>query len=321
MRSYRGMPPRTALLTRLVDTVRRPPIEEMTRADIVAARSGLIPAKPPWTWLTGSVSPRVAISSGSAQARDGHLIGLRIYRPEGAGTAGPVVMWFHGGGWVLGNVVNYDPICADLAEGTGAVVVSVDYRLAPDFVAPTAVHDCVDATEWVEQEGESQGWDGSRIGVTGDSAGGNLAAVVAQVLRDRGDSPIRVQGLIYPATDMTMSSPSITEHANGGILTRKGVEAFREHYCPPGTDLRDPLISPLFGQLDGLPPALVQTADLDPIRDDGIRYAAALAEAGVPTSATNFDGVPHGFVSIPGASRHGRTQREDMVDFLRRHLA
>lgn len=320
MRSYRGMPLRTALLTALVDRVRRPPIDEMSRADITAARAGLIPTRPPFSWLTGRVDPTVAITTAEAPARDGHVLPLRVYRPAGAGADAPVILWFHGGGWVLGNVANYDPICADLAAGTGAVVVSVDYRMAPEHVAPTAADDCVDATLWVAAHGEQEGWDESRVAVTGDSAGGNLSAVVAQVLRDRGRSPIRAQGLIYPATDMTMSSPSITEHPNGGILTKRGMEAFRDHYCPPGTDLRDPLVSPLFGRLEGLPPALVQTADLDPIRDDGSRYAAALQAAGVQVELTNYPGVPHGFVSMPGATRQGKAQRRELIAFLRRHL-
>lgn len=321
MRSYRGLPPRTALLTLLVDRVRRPSIDEMAQDDILAARAGVLPNRPPISWLTGSVDPRVVISTGEAPARDGHPLPLRIYRPQGAGADAPVVLWFHGGGWVLGNVVNYDPICADLAIGTGAIVVSVGYRLAPEHVAPTAAHDCVDATAWVAAHGAEQGWDGTRLAVTGDSAGGNLSAVVAQVFRDRGDSPLRAQGLIYPATDMTMSSPSIEENANGGILTKKGMHAFRAHYCPEGSDLRDPLVSPLFGDLAGLPPALVQTADRDPIRDDGTRYAVALRAAGVQTTHTNYEGVPHGFGSIPGATRHGRAQRRELIDFLRDHLA
>ena len=158
----------------------------------------------------------------------------------------------------------------------GCVVVSVDYRMAPEHRAPVAVDDCVDATTWVGVSGDVLRADTSRMAVAGDSAGGNLAAVVAQVLRDHGDTRLRHQALIYPATDLTMSSPSIGEHANAAGLTKRSMDAFRDHYVPAGHDLRDPLLSPLFGRLDGLPPALVQTADLDPLRDDGTRYAAAI---------------------------------------------
>ena len=187
-------------------------------------------------------------------------------------------MWFHGGGWVLGNVVDYDPICTFIAAEVGCVVVSVDYRMAPEHRAPVAVEDCVDATTWVGVNGDVLRADTSRMAVAGDSAGGNLAAVVAQVLRDHGDTRLRAPGPDLPghrpdhgvALDRA-STP------NAAILTKRSMDAFRDHYVPAGHDLRDPLLSPLFGRLDGLPPALVQTADLDPIRDDGIRYAARAA--------------------------------------------
>lgn len=321
LRNYRGMPPRTALVTLLVDTIRRPSVEEMTLADIHRSRATVFPTRPPLTWVTGRADPNVGISFGTAPARDGYAIPLRIYRPRSLRNTSPgVVAWFHGGGWVLGNVVNYDPICTAIATGCGAVVVSVDYRLAPEHVAPRAIQDCIDATRWVAAHAGALRADGSRLAVAGDSAGGNIAAVVAQVLRDDGSSAIRAQGLVYPATDLTRSSPSIAEHAHAGVLTRAAIDAFLEHYCPPGTDVTDPLLSPLFGNLAHLPPALVQTADLDPIRDDGSRYAAALLAAGSPAHLTNYRGVPHGFASMPGASRLGARQRRELVDFLGHHL-
>ena len=230
-------------------------------------------------------------------------------------------MWFHGGGWVLGNVVGYDPTCTFIAAAVGCVVVSVDYRMAPEHRAPVAVEDCVDATTWVGVNGDVLRADTSRMAVAGDSAGGNLAAVVAQVLRDHGDTRLRHQALIYPATDLTMSSPSVREHPNAPVLTKRSMDAFRDHYVPAGHDLRDPLLSPLFGRLDGLPPALVQTADLDPIRDDGIRYAAALRDAGVPTRLTNYLKMPHGFAFMPGAAPAvGRQQRWELATELRSAL-
>ena len=229
-------------------------------------------------------------------------------------------MWFHGGGWVLGDVVGYDPICTHLAAEVGCVVVSVDYRLAPEHRAPTAAHDCVDATTWVRASGDVLRADTSRMAVAGDSAGGNLAAVVAQVLRDHGIR-LRLQALVYPSTDLTMSSPSAQEHRHGARLTTRSMEAFRGHYAGPGADLRDPVLSPLFGRLDDLPPALVQTADLDPLRDDGIRYAAALREAGVPARLTNYLGMPHGFLAVPGLSPAGRQQRWELVSELATALA
>jgi len=273
--------------------------------------------------VTGGVDRAVGITYGTAPARDDHEIPLRIYRPRAlpdARTDVPVVMWFHGGGWVLGDLVGYDPICTRLAAEVGCVVVSVDYRLAPEHRAPTAAHDCVDATTWVRASGDVLRADTSRMAVAGDSAGGNLAAVVAQVLRDHGIR-LRLQALMYPATDLTMSSPSAEEHRNGPRLTTRDMVDFREHYVRPGADLRDPLLSPLFGRLEDLPPALVQTADLDPIRDDGIRYAAALRDAGVSARLTNYLGVPHGFVGLPGLTPVGRQQRWELVAELTAALA
>ena len=297
-----------------------PPVEELDFDGIQRARAATLPRNRVTDLVTGGVDRAVGITYGTAPARDEHEIPLRIYRPRAlrdSRTDVPVVMWFHGGGWVLGNVVGYDPVCTFIAAEVGCVVVSVDYRMAPEHRAPVAVEDCVDATTWVGVNGDVLRADTSRMAVAGDSAGGNLAAVVAQVLRDHGDTRLRHQALIYPATDLTMASPSIREHANAPVLTKRSMDAFRDHYVPAGHDLHDPLLSPLFGRLDGLPPALVQTADLDPIRDDGIRYAAALRDAGVPTRLTNYLKMPHGFAFMPGAAPAvGRQQRWELASEL-----
>lgn len=323
MRSYRGMSPRTAAVAFVADRIRRP-VADLDLDGIRAARTSLISQGTLFSAVTGRVHDDVEITMGTAPARDGFSIPLRIYRPQpsdGSRLPLPVIVYLHGGGWVLGNVINYDPLCSLLATKVGAVVVSVDYRLAPEHIAPTAALDAVDATCWVASHGEALGADGLRIGVCGDSAGGNLAAVVAQVMRNHLDRPIRVQALIYPATDVTMASPSLEEHRHGAILDRRAIDAFADHYCPPGVDRRDPLVSPLFGTLDGVAPALIQTADLDPIRDDGSRYAEALRAAGVPTRHTNYLGVPHGFASFPYATRVGRQQQWELVTELRAALA
>ena len=302
-----------------------PPIEQLDLDGIQRARASGLPRSPVTDLVTGGTDRAVGITYGTAPARDDHEIPLRLYRPRAlrdARTDVPVVMWFHGGGWVLGNVVRDDPICTFVAARVGCVVVSVDYRMAPEHRAPVAVEDCVDATTWVGVNGDVLRADTSRMAVAGDSAGGNLAAVVAQVLRDHGDTRLRHQALIYPATDLTMSSPSVREHANAAVLTKRSMDAYRDHYVAPGHDLADPLVSPLFGRLDGLPPALVQTADLDPVRDDGIRYAAALRAAGVPVRLTNYLRVPHGFASVPGAAPAvGRQQRWELASELATALA
>jgi acetyl esterase len=199
-------------------------------------------------------------------------------------------------------------------------VVSVDYRLAPEHQAPVPAHDCVDATAWVAANGRALRADTSRLAVCGDSAGGNLAAVVALAARDAGGPSLRHQALIYPGLDQTLSSPSIEENADAPVLTRANILAFQRHYLPEGADRRDPMLSPLFGDLQGLPPALVQTADLDPLRDDGLRYAAALRKAGVPARVTNYLRAPHGFASFPGVVPVGAQHRAELVQELRTHL-
>jgi len=322
MRSYRGLAPRTAVLSWIVDRV-RPAVDGMDIDDIHVSRARTHPRGRLTAAVLGPVDPTVGITFGTAPARDDFEIPLRLYRPRSLSdrrTDVPVVMWFHGGGFVQGNVVDYDPVCTWIAAQVGAVVVSVDYRMAPEHRAPVPAHDCVDATTWVQVSGDVLRADTSRMAVAGDSAGGNLAAVVAQVLRDHGIDALRHQTLIYPATDMTMSSPSIDEHAEAPILTRRSVRTFRDHYLGPGHDRLDPRVSPLFGRLEGLPPALVQTADVDPIRDDGIRYADALRDAGVPVRLTNYLRVPHGFASFPGATPVGHQQRWELVTELSRAL-
>ena len=220
----------------------------------------------------------------------------------------PVIVYFHGGGWVQGNVVSYDPLCTHLARQVRAVVVSVDYRKAPEHKAPTAAYDGVDATRWVAAHGGALRADSSRLAVCGDSAGGNLAAVVAQAARDDGSPRISHQVLIYPAVDMTLASPSIDEHANAPILTRANIHAFRAHYLPERADATSPVLSPIFGDLTGLPPALIQTADLDPLRDDGVRYAEALRAAGA-RPADELRSRAARLPSFPGAVPMGAAPR------------
>jgi acetyl esterase/lipase len=317
------MSPLTTLVSLVADLSHRP-VEALDLDAVQRRRTAVRPRGRLADRVLGAVDPAVGITYGTAPARDEHEIPLRIYRPRAladARTDIPVVMWFHGGGWVWGNVVDYDSLCTLIAAEVGAVVVSVDYRMAPEHRGPRAALDCVDATTWVAANGDVLRADTRRMAVAGDSAGGNLAAVVAQVLRDHGMTHLLHQALIYPATDLTMASPSLDEHAQAPVLSRRSVDAFRDHYLAPGADARDPLVSPLWGDLAGLPPALVQTADLDPIRDDGIRYAHALEAAGVPTRLTNYLRVPHGFASFPGATPVGRMQRAELVTELSRALA
>jgi acetyl esterase len=213
------------------------------------------------------------------------------------------VVNFHGGGWTVGNLDASDWLCSSVAVTTRAVVVSVDYRLAPGHRFPAAPEDCYAAMVDVASRAEDLGAAPDRLAVMGESAGGNLSTVVSLMARDRSGPRIAHQGLLYPATDLTMASPSIEEKAHAPILTKADIIAFRAHYMGD-QDHRHPYASPLFAvDLSGLPPALVQVAEHDPLRDEGIRYAERLREAGVPVRLTEYVGMPHGYLNFPRICR------------------
>jgi acetyl esterase len=223
-------------------------------------------------------------------------IPVRVYTPREGTAPHPIVMFFHGGGFVIGDLDTHDQVCRSLANGSRAMVVAVDYRLAPEHPYPAAPDDCWAATTWVAEHGAELGGDPTRMAVAGDSAGGNLAAVVAQQARDSGGPPLKSQVLIYPATDLSMLHPSITENGEGYLLTKEGMEWFMGHYAPDVDHVR---CSPLAAiDLSGLPPALVITAEFDPLRDEGEAYAEHLREAGVPVVLTRYDGMIHGFFQL-----------------------
>ena len=316
------MPLRTRVVVRAI-TRERGSIATLAPDAIPGMRAWVAPARAPYTWITGRVHPDVTIGARAVRARDGHPVPVRTYRPPRGGAAPlPGLVWFHGGGWVLGTTRAYDPLCTAIARAAGVLVLSIDYRLAPEFRAPQAALDCIDAVRWVADSGAALGARTEGIGVAGDSAGANLAAVVTQVVRAEGGAHLTHQALVYPAVDATMSQPSVAEHAAGAILTRADMDTFLGHYLGEGPDALervDPLVSPLYAaELAGLPPALVQTADLDPLRDDGAAYARALGEAGVDVTLTNYPRVPHGFLSFPGATPAGRKARDELVEWVAR---
>lgn len=227
-------------------------------------------------------------------------VAIRVYTPHAAvGEAHGVLVWFHGGGWVIGDLDTADATCRALANRAGCVVVSVDYRLAPEHQAPAALEDCMRALAWAVENFELLGVDATKVAVGGDSAGGNLAALVCQRVRDEFGPDIDFQLLAYPVADLTLSHPSIEENAEGFFLTKATMEWFVAHYLG-SADPKDAKVSPLHADdLTGLPPALVITAELDPLRDEGEAYAARLQEAGVPTQLIRYEGQIHGFMSMP----------------------
>lgn len=234
------------------------------------------------------------------QAEGPHgAIPVRLYKPAVQSTLLPVLVYFHGGGWVIGDLDTHDTLCRELANGAGCAVVAVDYRMGPEHRFPAAVDDCIAATYWVKSQAAALGLDASRLAVGGDSAGGNLAAVVALAARDAGDLPIKFQLLIYPATDMRRAAASHVTNGQGYLLTNDTIAYFHDHYITdPAHDL-DWRASPLLREdLAKLPPALVLTAGYDPLRDEGLMYAQRLSEAGNRASYICFDRQIHGFITM-----------------------
>jgi len=237
---------------------------------------------------------------------------LRIYRPPGDGPF-PLLAFFHGSGFVLCSLDTHDGMCRNLCAGAGCVVVSVDYRLAPEHKYPAGLDDCVFATRWIaDHAGELEG-DAQRLVVGGDSAGGHFAAAAALRLRDQGGPPLVGQLLIYPVTDYhTPGTASYRENAEGYGLTRDTMVWFWDHYLTDATQAADPYVSPLrAANLANLPPALVQTAEYDPLRDEGDTYAAKLRAVGTPATLSRWDGMNHGFLFWVGrVDKAGDAMRE-----------
>jgi acetyl esterase len=234
-------------------------------------------------------------------------IPIRIYTPEARPPLG-VLVYFHGGGWVLGDLDSHDRLCRALANAAGCLIVSVHYRLAPEHKFPAGAEDCFAATKWVSGNAESLGGDRSRIAVGGDSAGGNLAAAVAMMARDQGGPAIKFQLLFYPVTDCALDTVSQKEFASDGyVLSRADMEWFWNHYLGSDADKQNPYACLMRAKnLAGLPPALIQTASHDPLRDEGERFGQRLMASGIKVTCTRYDGVTHGFVSFFDALDQGK---------------
>jgi acetyl esterase len=248
-------------------------------------------------------------------------IPVRIYRPAGAGPF-PAVVFFHGGGWVLGDLESHDATCRSLTNVAGCVVVAVDYRLAPEHRFPAAADDSYAAACWVAEHAAELSVDASRLAVLGDSAGGNLAAVVPLMARDRGGPAIRAQVLVYPVTDYDFGTSSYRNNGDGAFgLTEVGMRWYWGCYLSDPEDGKHPYASPLRAEsLSGLPPALVITAEFDPLRDEGEAYARRLEGAGVATTLTRYDGVIHGFLGQAAVVPEGRRALEQIGRELRARL-
>jgi acetyl esterase/lipase len=246
---------------------------------------------------------------------------VRIYRPSATTEPLPTLIYFFGGGWTLGSIDTSDEICRHLANSVPAQVITVGYRLAPEHRFPAAVHDCYAATSWIADNAGELGADRARLAVAGDSAGGNLAAVVALLACDRGGPDLAAQVLVYPNTDYRGDTESMRDNDDEALFNRRSVAWYWSHYLATPEDGLDPLVSPLLAEnLGALPPALVITAEYDPLRDEGEQYAMRLRAAGVPVVVTRYPGMVHGFFAMAGILDGGRLAREQVSSYLRDHF-
>jgi acetyl esterase len=289
-----------------------PPVTELSPEQLRANFKGMA--------VVGSRPEHPAATEDRTVAGPDGDVPVRIYRPEVSGPL-PIVVFFHGGGWTIGDLDTADGLCQHLAVDTPAVVVSVDYRLAPEHPFPAGLLDAEAAVRWAAGHARELGADPGRLAVAGDSSGGNFAAVVARRLRDGGGPAIAFQLLVYPVTDLTCSQPSHTENAEGYLLTEEIMGWFIANYLA-GADPEDPHVSPLLADdFAGLPPALVVTAEFDPLRDEGEGYAARLREAGVEAKAVRYEGMVHYFLSMDLLLSDAKGALADTVATLRNRLA
>ena len=319
-----AIPWRTRLFWKIDKLVERSPFE--AGPDEIAARREFrkkITRMPGATVMSGRTADGVTATDSVARLADGTQLPIRSYRPNSAspGRQLPVVVNFHGGGWVSGDPHQSEWWCSSVSARAGVVVVSVDYRLAPEHPFPVPVEDCYAATVWVAEHANELGVDPARLAVMGDSAGGNLAAVVCLMARDRGGPPIALQILLYPSVELVDEFPSKTENANAPILTKRDMENCPKLYFHNSDrQMSDPYASPLRADHQGLPPALVQTAQFDPLRDEGAAYAKALSEAGVEVRYTNYVDAVHGYISLPRVVPAARQAIGEVVAVIGAHL-
>ena len=266
--------------------------------------------------------PEVAASIDGTLPVPGAQLKIRRYRPLGVdGTSLPTLIYYHGGGWVIGNIETHDSTCRRIANRSRCQVISVDYRLAPEHPFPTPTDDALAAFRHIRDNAASFEADAARLAVGGDSAGGNIAAVICQACKQTGEPMPAFQMLIYPATDARRQAGSRQEFAEGYFLTKDLMDWFWAAYAPAGTDLADLRLSPLLAAtLGGLPPAFVLTAGFDPLRDEGRAYAGRLIDAGVKTTYVNYPGTIHGFFSLTKFLKQGLKANDEAAAVLAAHF-
>ncbi len=307
-----GSPP---LETLTPEAARGLPLLDYAARDVVSSRAG----KRLQTVATPSPEHLASVEHERIEGPQNEIL-LRIYTPVGEGPF-PVLVYFHGGGWVIAGVNTYDSSARALANAAQCIVVMPAYSQAPEHKYPAAVRDAHTATQWVLKNAAALNGDPSRVAVGGESAGGNLAAVVCQIARDQGDLMPIHQLLVYPVTNYSFDTDSYRDYAYAAPLNRAMMHWFWSHYLRSEVDGKQPYASPLRGNLTGLPSATVITAEADPLRDDGRAYAEALEDAGVPVVYQNYDGVMHEFFGLTGLIDTAREAVAFAADELRKAFA
>ena len=301
--------PQARLMIERTQALNLPPVGRMTPTEAresVRQRSAALPRED------------VAAVQDHAIAVTGGTIRVRVFTPRATGPL-PALVYFHGGGWVTGDVETHEGICRTLANAARCLVASVDYRCAPEFTYPTAAEDAYAATRWVVAQAAALGVDARRLAVCGDSAGGNLAAAVALMARDRGGPSLALQVLVYPVTDCDFTRPSYTDNAEGYLLTAESMRFYWDQYVPSAADRAQPYVSPMRAvSLAGLAPALVITAEYDPLRDEGEAYARRLAESGVPVTQSRYPGMIHAFFRFTNSIDAARAAVAEVVAALQK---
>jgi len=309
------LPLHPAIRSMLDAEIPGPPFETFAVSDLRTLREAMMLRRPKRHEPVGSIENRMLPGPAGE-------IPVRIYHPSVGIGPHPILAYFHGGGWVLGTLDTHDDVCRTLAHRSGALVVSVGYRRAPEHRFPAPLEDCVAAVRWCALRGAEIGGDGARVAVSGDSAGGNLAAAVALRFRDEGGPALALQVLVYPVTNFSFDTASYRECAVGFGLTRGMMRYFWKSYLASPTDAGHPYASPLqAANLSGLPPALILTAQYDVLRDEGEAYAARLARAGVPARCTRYLDMNHGFVQLAALCEPALQGLEEVADALRTAFA
>ncbi len=289
------------------------PFKDSTPAEARESMRSRTAALGPFDEVAAVTDHRVPVAGGE--------ITVRVYKPAGMGPH-PVLVFYHGGGWVIGDLYTHDGICRSIVNAAGCAVASVDYRLAPEFKYPVPVEDSYAGLLWVVANATRLGLDPARIAVGGDSAGGNLAAVVSLLARDRRGPRLLLQILVYPVTNYDFSYPSYRENATGFVLTTEDMRWFWHHYLSREEQGREPMASPIQAKsLADLPPALVITAGCDPLRDEGEAYAAKLRDAGVAVTLTQYPGMFHGFLRMTRILDQSRVLLDEVAGALKKALA